>query len=58
MTTTRAAEMLGVSNHSVIEWARKGLIPCWRTPGGHRRFRIEDIEAFLDAPQSQATEPV
>jgi excisionase family DNA binding protein len=28
-------------------WASKGLLPSVTTPGGHRRFRAEDVDAFL-----------
>lgn len=27
-------------------WADAGVLPCVRTAGGHRRFRVEDIELF------------
>jgi DNA-binding transcriptional MerR regulator len=30
-------------------WADKGEMPSQRTPGGHRRFRREDLEAWLEA---------
>src|SRR5438552_8426797 len=49
------AARLGVSQATVSRAVAKGLLhPALITPGGHRRFRSEDIEAFaaglLDEP--------
>lgn len=41
------ANQIGVSRDTVIAWADKGKLPCWRTPTGHRRFRQSDIDAVL-----------
>ncbi|MBK8135982.1 MAG: helix-turn-helix domain-containing protein [Chloroflexi bacterium] len=40
----RAAELLGVHPATVRNWADKGDIPSRRTPGGHRRFRLADLQ--------------
>jgi excisionase family DNA binding protein len=37
------ARLFGVSVSTVTRWARTGLIPAVRTPGGHYRFRADDI---------------
>lgn len=43
--TVRAAQMLGVTDRTVIRWADDGTLPvAYRTAGGHRRFRVADIE--------------
>ena len=47
MTSAQVAEMLGVGPTSVKRWADSGLLPCVRTPGGHRRFLREEVERFL-----------
>src|SRR5690606_18294812 len=39
----QAAEMLGVHPATVRNWADKGDLPSRRTPGGHRRFRKNDL---------------
>jgi excisionase family DNA binding protein len=44
---TQAAKILGVHPLTVRNWTDKGHLPYFRTPGGHRRFRQEDLEAFL-----------
>jgi excisionase family DNA binding protein len=41
------AEVLGVSEATVKRWADAGTLRCFRTPGGHRKFRLRDIKAFL-----------
>jgi excisionase family DNA binding protein len=46
-TTGEAAQLLGVSDRTVVNWARAGLLAHFTTPGGHRRYRVEDVQAFL-----------
>lgn len=52
MTTREVAKLFRVDAKTVTEWARTGLIPYTRTPGGGRngplRFREEDVQALLD----------
>lgn len=42
----RAALRLGVAPHTVRRWTAAGLLPCTRTPGGHRRFNQDDVDAL------------
>ncbi|HMK93191.1 MAG TPA: helix-turn-helix domain-containing protein, partial [Thermoleophilia bacterium] len=42
-----AAELLGVSVNTLRRWSDGGKIECYRSAGGHRRFRRSDIEAIL-----------
>lgn len=46
LSPKQAADLLGVHVHSIKRWAENGELPSWRTPGGWRRFSVEDIEAF------------
>jgi excisionase family DNA binding protein len=46
LTVQRAALRLGVAPHTVRRWTASGLLPCTRTPGGHRRIREEDVDAL------------
>lgn len=39
--------MLGVNESTVKRWIDRGLLSAVRTPGGHRRVRREDLQAFL-----------
>ena len=47
-----AAEILGVHPATVRNWADRGDIPSRRTPGGHRRFRRQDLEQWVESRQS------
>ncbi|MGA7910475.1 MAG: helix-turn-helix domain-containing protein [Candidatus Dormiibacterota bacterium] len=42
-----AARRLGVSQATVLRCAARGLLkPVLVTPGGHRRFSLQEVEAF------------
>ena len=43
-----AAEMLGVHTDTLVRWDRSGVLPALKTRGGHRRYRIEDIQAVMN----------
>jgi excisionase family DNA binding protein len=42
----QAAEYLGVSAASLRAWSDRGLLRVYRTPGGQRRFSVDDLENF------------
>lgn len=44
----QAADMLGVHPATVRNWADKGDLPSRRTPGGHRRFRKNDLLQYAE----------
>ena len=46
-----ACRLLDVSNTTLRQWADSGYLRVYRTPGGHRRFLRDDIEAFANAPE-------
>ena len=39
-------QILDVSQNALRQWADGGHLRVYRTPGGHRRFLREDVEAF------------
>ena len=51
LTIRQAAELLGVHPLTLRNWSEKGAVPCLRTPGGHRRYRPQDLQRILAAPQ-------
>lgn len=46
LTPNEVAELLLVSPTTVRFWAQKGALKALTTPGGHRRFKFEDVEEF------------
>jgi excisionase family DNA binding protein len=52
LTTSKAAELIGVSVTTVRRYADAGTIPCRRLPPGrdgrpgHRRFREQDVRGL------------
>lgn len=46
-TTFEAAQLLGVSLPTVVNWIKARRIKAHRTPGGHRRISREDLAAFM-----------
>lgn len=47
ISVAQASEMLGVTVKTLKIWTNENKIKSCRTAGGHRRFRVEDIEKFL-----------
>ena len=51
-TTHEAATILGVTARTIQLWADSGVINVWKTPGGHRRINLEELEKLLNAVSS------
>jgi excisionase family DNA binding protein len=47
LTSRQVADLFGVTAHTVGRWAEDGVLRSFKTPGGQRRFRQEDVDAFL-----------
>jgi excisionase family DNA binding protein len=48
LTIRQVAELCAVVPSTVQYWERKGFLSSFKTLGGHRRFRKEEVLAFLD----------
>jgi excisionase family DNA binding protein len=48
LTLGQAAKFLGVAQSTMRKWSDLGRVPAFYTPGGHRRYRRIDLEAFLE----------
>jgi excisionase family DNA binding protein len=48
LTLGQAAAFLGAAQSTVRKWADSERLSAFYTPGGHRRFRRRDLEAFLE----------
>jgi excisionase family DNA binding protein len=58
LTSGQAADRLGVSPRTVARWVDDHRLICTYTLGGHRRFRVVDIElvaAEMAAPTHRGT---
>lgn len=58
LSTRQVATLLGVGEATIKRWADAGEIDCFRTPGGHRKFRLRDVTAFVHRRQYQASGPL
>jgi excisionase family DNA binding protein len=47
MTTREAGETLGVAVRTVQLWVEAGILPAWRTAGGHRRIARSAVEKLM-----------
>ena len=54
LTLGEASDFLGIHQTTLRAWADKGEIPVFRTPGGHRRFNLDDLRRFLERRLSTA----
>jgi len=57
LTLGQAAKYLGVAQSTIRKWSDLGRVPAFYTPGGHRRFRRRDLDAFLEHSGPTAREP-
>ena len=48
LTLGQAAKYLGVAQSTIRKWSDHGRVPAFYTPGGHRRYRRDDLDAFLE----------
>ena len=47
MSLGEVSRVLQVNEATLRQWADRGRLPVYRTPGGHRRFLREDVDALL-----------
>src|SRR5579859_4639564 len=47
LTPHQVADRLLVAPVTVRLWASRGLLKSVNTPGGHRRFRVDDVDEFI-----------
>ena len=47
LTLGQAAKYLGVAQSTIRKWSDQGRVPAFYTPGGHRRYRRQDLDNFL-----------
>lgn len=55
LTPGEVAELLRVDVKTVARYAQTGLLQAIRTPGGHRRYSVSEINALRGAIASHET---
>jgi excisionase family DNA binding protein len=58
LSTSQAAHALGVSLGTIRRWSDMGYLESYRTPGGQRRFSVEQINQFVTSLQQPNVRPV
>ena len=53
-TTSEAARRLGVSLSTIRRWSDLGYLRSYRTPGGQRRFSVQQLDEFLESLETDA----
>ena len=48
LTLGQACRLLSVDESTLRRWADAGQVRTFRTPGGHRRFAVGDVQALVD----------
>ena len=46
-TVAKASDYCGVSPKTIINWVDSGYIEAYKTVGGHRRIKRDNLEAFM-----------
>src|SRR5512132_1378768 len=56
LTLGQAARYLGVAQSTIRKWSDSGRVRAFKTPGRHRRYRRDDLDAFLQRslPESRS----
>jgi excisionase family DNA binding protein len=59
LSTSQAAQALGVSLGTIRRWSDMGYLESYRTPGGQRRFSQQQIDRFVGSlEQQQSSDPL
>src|SRR3954468_19522571 len=54
LTLGQAARYLGVAQSTIRKWSDSGRVRAFKTPGRHRRYRRDDLDAFLQNSGSES----
>ena len=47
LTPKAVGELLGFTSAYAMHYLELHRVPCRRTPGGHRRYRLTDVQRFV-----------
>lgn len=46
-TTEDLSKMFGVGKSTIKRWSDEGKLHCYKTPGGHRKFKSSSVQQFI-----------
>lgn len=58
VTSYQVAVMLQMNPSSINKWSKEGLLSSYRTPGGHHRFRVDEVVHFLRRQKMPVPKPL
>lgn len=58
LSISEASRVLGMSRATLLAAEEAGLVAPIRTPGGHRRYRLDDLRRYVDQPESPAPQDI
>jgi excisionase family DNA binding protein len=47
LSTADIARLMSIDVSTVKRWADSGKLQCYKTVGGHRRFRSDQVQALI-----------
>jgi excisionase family DNA binding protein len=56
LSLSDVARILGVHPSTVRSWSDQGNLPVHRTQGGHRRFKLSDVETWMQYHQDNGVD--
>lgn len=57
VSTREASKLLGVAVRTVQLWVESGVLPAWKTAGGHRRIARSTVEQLMAQRQQAISRP-
>ncbi len=58
LSLSDVAKLLGVHPSTVRSWSNQGMLPVYRTQGGHRRYIHSEIELWLQSQRGERADSV
>jgi excisionase family DNA binding protein len=55
LSTSEAARHLGVSLSTIRRWSDMGYLHGYRTPGGQRRFPVQELDEFVSSLEERTS---
>jgi len=55
LSLSAVSKILGVHNSTVRNWSDQGVLPVYRTSGGHRRYKRAEVELWAQTARESKT---